>query len=186
MNRKALALVLIASIILSIAAWFAQSQISELQSQNSDLEHQINELQDQNRDLQDENDELQEQLDLLQKRVDFSPYVQITQFSSKEGWWNPVGVTVALDFNVTIVNTGMSDIEGLTLEIRRLNVDEDPYNITRRLDILPAREKTEIYDHMFLGMTFYFDEFINRSLVATLRLGDVVLDVRHFLPGQYP
>jgi hypothetical protein len=112
--------------------------------------------------------------------------VLITEFSSKDGWWNPVGVTLALDLNVTIANTGISDVEGLTLEIKRLNVDEDPYNITRKLDILHAEETTEIYDHIFTGIDFFAAEFLNRSFVATLKLGDVVLDVRHLLPEQYP
>jgi FtsZ-binding cell division protein ZapB len=187
MNKKLTAsAVIIVIVAASIAAWLVHTQISELQIQNGDLQEQVNELQDQNRDLQDKNDELQEQLDLLQKRVDFSPEVLITKFSSKDGWWNPVGVTLALDPNITIENTGISDIDGLTLEIKRRNLDEDPYNITKRLDILHAGESTEIYDSIFTGIQFFTAEFRNRSFVAILKLGDVVLDEEYLLPYQYP
>jgi len=186
MNRKiAASVVIIVIVAASIATWFVHTQISELQSQNSDLQDEVDELHGQNRDLQDENDELQEQLDLLQKRVDFSPDVIITKFSSKDGWWNPVGVTLALDLNITIENTGISDIDGLTLEIKRRSLDEDPYNITKRLDILYAGESAEIYDSIFTGIQFFAAEFRNRSFVATLKLGDVVLDEKYLLPKQY-
>lgn len=185
-KRKVLAIILVTVIALSIAAWFVHNQISELQGQNSDLQHQINELQDQNRDLQDKNNELQEQLDLLQKWIDDAPEVLITEFSSQYGWWNPVGVAVAVIFNITISNTGISDVEGLTLEVTRLNFDEDPYNITRKLGILHAGETTEIQDDIVISMDLYFAEFHNRSFVATLKLGEVVLYVRHLLPEQYP
>jgi uncharacterized protein YlxW (UPF0749 family) len=124
MNKKiAASAVIIVIVVASIADWFANNKISELQSQNNDLQKQVNELQDQNRELEDENDELQKQLDLLQKRVDFSPEVQITDFSSGAGWLNVVGMTIAIGLDVTIQNTGISDVDGLTLEIKRLNVD---------------------------------------------------------------
>ena len=184
-KMKVIAIMVVTVIALSVAVWLVHIHISELQIQNSDLQNQINELQDQNRELQDENDELQEQLDLLQKRVDFSPDVIITKFSSKDGWWNPVGVTLALDLNITIENTGISDIDGLTLEIKRRSLDEDPYNITKRLDILYAGESAEIYDSIFTGIQFFAAEFRNRSFVATLKLGDVVLDEKYLLPKQY-
>ena len=187
MNKKiAAGAVIILIVTVSIATWLVNNQISELQSQNKDLQDKVDELQDQNRDLQDENDELHEQLDLLQKRVDFSPEVVITEFSSLGGWRNPVGVTLEEVFNVTIENTGISDIDGLTLEIKRLNLEEDPYNITKRLDILHAGETTEIQDSIITGIDHYAAEFLNRSFVATLKLGEVVLDERHLLPEQYP
>jgi len=187
MNKKiTLSTVLIAIIALALASWAVHNQLSELQNQIDKLQAENSELQDQNRDLQDQNDELQEQLDLLQKWLDYEPEVLITNFSSRLGWFNPVGVTVAIFFDIKIANTGISDVEGLTLEIKRLNFDEDPYNITRKLDILHAGETTEIGANIVISMERYFDEFLNRSLVATLKLGEVVLDVRHLLPEQYP
>ena len=116
----------------------------------------------------------------------YEPEVVITEFFSLGGWRNPVGVTLEVVFNVTVENTGISDIDGLTLEIKRLNLEEDAYNITKRLDILHAGETTEIQDSIITGIDHYAAEFLNRSFVATLKLGEVVLDERHLLPEQYP
>jgi hypothetical protein len=189
---KVSAVILVIVVSLSIAAWFIHNQISCLQHQNSnlqdhinELQDHINELQDQNRDLHDKNDELQKQLGLLQKRIDYEPEVLIENFSSPYGWQNVVGMTIAITFNVTIRNTGISDIEGLTVEIKRFKVDEDPYNLTRKLDILHAGETTEFQDSFIVGWNLYFSNFHDRSLVATLKLGEVVLDVRYLLPKQY-
>jgi uncharacterized protein YlxW (UPF0749 family) len=192
MNRKSLAIILVMVIASSVAAWFVNNQIGELQNQNSNLQHQLNEVQDQNDELQgqngelqEENDELQQQLDLLQKRINFEPEVQITKFSSQAGWMNVVGMTIAIGIDITISNIGISDIEGLTLEVKRLRVDEDPYNVTKKLDVLQAKEKTEIPVGLVEGWNTYFDEFHSRTLEATLKLGDVVLDVRYLSPQQY-
>jgi uncharacterized protein YlxW (UPF0749 family) len=154
MKRTALAIVLITVSVLSIVTWFVHSQISELQAQNS-------ELHDQNRDLQDKNDELQEQLNELQKQIDDARNVMITEFSSLHGWWNLVGVTMAVELDITILNTGINDVEGLTLEIKRSNFDEDPFNRTRTLGILHAGETIEIQESIVVNMDRYFDEFYN-------------------------
>ncbi len=47
MKRKALALILIIVIALSIATWLVYNKISELESQNSELQEQLRELQEQ-------------------------------------------------------------------------------------------------------------------------------------------
>jgi type II secretory pathway pseudopilin PulG len=171
MKRIALALVLIAITILSIAAWFVQSQIGEFQKQ-------VIELQDKNNELQEQNEELQEQINELQKQIDNAAKVMIIEFSSPTGWRNPVGMAMDSIFNVTIMNTGLNDVEGLTLEIKRLNFDEDPYNITRKLDILHSGETTEIQEFIIIGMDLYFDEFYYSSFIATLKLGGLVLHMR--------
>jgi FtsZ-binding cell division protein ZapB len=179
MNRKiVVGAVLFAIIAASIATWFVHTQISELQSQNSDLQNQINELQEQNRDLQEENGELKQQLDLLQKRVNFEPEVLITNFSSPYGWQYMGGMTGFIQFNIAISNTGISDVEGLTLEIKRLNVDEDPLNITRKLAILHAGETTEIG----ADFVYSYELGFRLSYVATLKLGEMVLDVQYLSP----
>jgi hypothetical protein len=186
-NKKIFAGAFLTAIIAaSITIWFVYSQIGDLQSQNGDLRQQINELEDQNRKLEEQKGELQEQLDLLQKRINFAPEVLIEEFSSQYGWWNPVGVAVAIIFNLTITNTGISDVEGLTLEIKRLNFTEDPYNVTRKLDILHAGETAEVQHDILISMDHYFAEFSDRSFVATLKLGEAVLDAKHLLPSQYP
>jgi FtsZ-binding cell division protein ZapB len=178
MKRTALAIVLITVIVLSIATWFVHSKISELQNQISELQAQNSELYDQNRDLQDKNNELQEQLNELQKQIDDAAKVMITEFSSLRGWWNPVGATMAVDLDITILNTGINDVEGLTLEIKRLNFDEDPFNRTITLGIFHAGETIEIQESIIVSMDRYFDEFYNSVFAATLKLGEVVLHVR--------
>jgi TolA-binding protein len=186
-NRKILAVATVTVVALLVVALFAynqisqlQNQVSELESQNSDLQNQINDLQEQNSDLQDENDELQQQLDLQQKWLDYQPQVRITEFSGG-GWWNPVGVTLALDFTIKIHNSGISDVEGLTLEIKRSGFDEDPFAFTKRLDILLAGNITEIHHSIFMSLSDY-DEYQNSAFVATLKLGDVVLHARYYQP----
>ena len=178
MKRIALAVVLIAITILSIAAWFVQSQVGEFQKQVIELQHQNSELQNKNNELQEQNEELQEQINELHKQIDNAAKVMIIEFSSPTGWRNPVGMAMDVIFNITIMNTGISDVEGLILEIKRLNFDEDPYNITRKLEILHAGETTEIQEFIIISMDRYFDEFYYSSFVATLKLGGLVLHMR--------
>lgn len=168
-----------------------QNQISDLEDQNNELENQTIQLQNQisefhnqtidlenqNSDLQDKNNELQEQLNETQKLFDAaSSRAMIIEFSSPWGWGNPVGVTMAVDFNITILNNGINDIEGLTLEIKRLNFDSDPFNITRTLGILHSGEIVAIREYLYISMDRYFAEFYTSSFVTTLRLGDRILD----------
>jgi len=177
-KNKALAIATVTVVSILVTALFVYSQISELQNQISKLQAENNELQDQKR-------ELENQLDTLQKLLDYGPEVQITNFSSRMGWWNPVGVSMLVIFDITISNNGISDVEGLTLEIKRYNIDEDPYNKTKRLSILNAGETIAFQTDVFVGMQTYFDEFYKRSFVASLKLGEVVLYVRHYLPEQW-
>jgi hypothetical protein len=135
-KRKALAIVLVAIIALALASWFVHSQFSALQNQ-------ISELQAQNKDLQ-------EQLDARK--------VMITEFSSR-GWWNPVGVTMAVDFKIKILNTGTSDVEGATLGIKRFGFDSDPFNITKTLGILLAGKQLRLKSPSSLAWTDILTSF---------------------------
>ena len=149
MNKKiAASTVIIVIVAASIAAWFVHSQISDLQAQNSKLHIQLNHV---NR-------------------------VNITDFSSS-GWSNPVGVVMGIGFQVAILNTGINDVGGLTLQIRRPNLDVEPFNITRSIGILRAGETIEIEDlYIFIGMDRYTGEFRYCEFAATLKLGEAVLN----------
>ena len=147
MERKTLSIFLITVVVLSVATLLAHNHISELQ----------------------------EQLNELQKPIDDARKVMITEFSSPTGWWNPVGVAIAVNFNVTILNTGINDVEGIVLEIKTLNFDEDTLTRTRAIGMLHAGETTIIQDTITIGMQSYLDEYYNSSFVATLKLGKVVL-----------
>jgi hypothetical protein len=149
MNKKvATGAFLIVIIAASVISWFVYTQISDLQTQNSELRNQLNHV---NR-------------------------VNITDFSSG-GWTNPVGVAMMIDFHVTILNTGINDVGGVTLEIKRLNLDVDPFNITRTLGVLHAGETTEIKDlYIVISIKQYADEFRDSEFVATLQLGETILN----------
>ena len=150
MKRKALAIILIIVVVLSVATLLVHNHISKLQ----------------------------EQLNELQKPIDDARKVMITEFSSPTGWWNPVGVAIAVNFNVTILNTGINDVEGIVLEIKTHNFDEDTLTRTRAIGMLHAGETTIIQDTITIGMQSYLDEYYNSSFVATLKLGNIVLDNR--------
>jgi len=139
-KRKALAVILITVIALSIATWFVYNQNSELQNQIRDS-------------------------------------LKITEFSSG-GWGNPAGMAMSVGFNITIMNAGITEVDGVILEIKRPNFDSDPFNITRTLGILHAGETTEIQDFIIIGMDRYFDEFYHSNFVATLRVGNTIVDER--------
>lgn len=149
-KRIALAIILITVLVVSVATLLIHNHISELQ----------------------------EQLSELQKPIDDARKVMITEFSSPTGWWNPVGITIAVNFNITILNTGINDVEGIVLEIKTLNFDENPLTRTRAIGILNAGERTIIQDTIIIGMQSYLDEYYNSSFVATLKLGKVVLHNR--------
>jgi len=150
MNKKIVASeVIIVIVAASIATWFVHTQISSLQSQNSELRTQLNHV---NR-------------------------LNITDFSST-GWTNPVGVAMMIDFRVAVLNTGINDVGGATLEIKRRNLDLDPFNITRTLGILHSGETTEIGElYIIISIKQYTDEFRYSEFVATLRLGETILNV---------
>lgn len=183
-GKKGLAIILIA-LIASLGVWFAYDKINGLSSLNSDLQDRINELQSQNEDLHDKNEQLEQQVNLLEEKIDYSPKVRIMKFRSTYGWMNVVGMTIAMHFNITIKNLGVTDLEGLTVEIKRQSVKEDAYNITRGLEVLPAGEETVLQDDFIVGWDTYFGLFHNVPLEASVKLGDVVLDKSYLLPPQY-
>ena len=101
--------------------------------------------------------------------------MRISEFSSP-GWWNPGGIGVLADLNITIVNNGTTDVANLTLEIRRLYVNEDICNITRNLGVLYAGE-TRLIQETVSGV---FNSFADGTPTysATLKLGEEILDVQ--------
>jgi hypothetical protein len=112
MNKKiAASVILIAIIVASVASWFVNNQISELQIQNSDLQKQVNELQDQNR-------KLQEQLRVLEDSIEG---VRILAFEwTDSGGPGPGGTAWSRNFNITLQNLGESAVEGLSVDVKLL------------------------------------------------------------------
>ncbi|TRO54176.1 hypothetical protein E2P63_01575 [Candidatus Bathyarchaeota archaeon] len=111
----------------------------------------------------------------LEKQIQIAKSVRIVDFSSP-GWWNPVGVWVMADFNVTIMNSCVYNAEQIIVEIRGLDFEEDPSNVTRSIGTLHAGEILSIQDTLNFG----FNEFTEGSqcLVATLKVGNDTVDNR--------
>ena len=118
----------------------------------------------------------------LEKHIQIAKSVRIVDFSSP-GWWNPVGVWVMADFNVTIMNSCIYDAEQVIVEIRGLDFEEDPSNVTRSIGTLHAGEILSIQDTLNFG----FNEFAEGSqcLVATLKVGNDTVDSRVIYLQQY-
>lgn len=99
-----------------------QKQNDSLQSQNSELLDQVGSLQSQNEILQNQTDDLQNQTsDLQEQTTRLNSTIQSHSNTAKivavsfGVWGVPAGVTADIGVNVTIVNTGINDLEGLTL-----------------------------------------------------------------------
>jgi hypothetical protein len=161
-----------------------ENQKNALQTQNSELLTQVNSLQNQNGALQNQTTQLQYNVSALQNQTNdlrkqienHTNDVRILDFSSPTGWFNPVGVTMAVAFNVTVLNAGINNVEGLTLEIKRTDRDEDPFNCSRTFSLLQAGEIQEVQDSVIVSMDRYFSEFYTSSFVATLKLNGKVID----------
>jgi regulator of replication initiation timing len=177
-KRRALALILIIIIALSVASWIVYNQINTLQNQISELKAQNSELQEQNLGLQDQNSELQNQLNNLQEAIG---NVEIAALSV-EGWYNPVGVMYVKPFNVTIQNNGTHDAYGVTLNCKITgNQNNLFYNFyyaeppTKTLDVIHVGESRMM--RVFIETSLELaSQFSGCNLVATLMFSDIVLD----------
>jgi regulator of replication initiation timing len=190
MNKKITAsAVIIVIVAASIATWFVNNQISELQSQNSDLQKQVNELQDQvnelqhqNKELQDQNSELQDQNSELQNQlfelenINAAHDVKITAFAWVGGYSSLGQVNLFQSYKVTIKNMGNNNVSGLTLYVELLSVGTDRTigDYTSQIDFIHAGEIVEIGGLVSVGR---IDSYAHTAVgVITLTVGDVLLD----------
>ena len=125
----------------------------------------------------------QEQVNELRKQIEIAKSVKITDFSGS--WWNPVGVTVIADFNVTIANTGIYDAGGVVVEVRGFDpeFEGDPSNFVHTLNVLRAGETIAFEDSLGYGFNAFAEG--SRCLVATLKIGNETVDNRVTYLGQY-
>ena len=169
-TRILLGIVVVMIVAMLSATWVAYSQINQLQTRNRDLQDQLSETQKQL-------DETQKQLAEMQRQLDLSNNIKIYNFSSP-GWWNPVGVATIADMYVVIVNNGTTNVEGATLEIRRVDVDEGT-NITQTLDILnPGKTTIQVKDVPVYGIFNSPIYETTPTFVATLKLTNKVVDMQ--------
>ena len=180
--KMLVAVLVITVVTLGVVSGFLFNQNSELQNlnselstQNSEIQNQLDEKQNYNSELENETLELQKQIDELQQIVD-TPKAKFLSFSSPEGWWNPVGVTMAIRFDVIIVNVGPCDIEDAIVEISWNNSEGDSFNRTRTFDMLESGEMAEFHEDLIISMDTYFAEFYHSNFRATISSGNRILD----------
>jgi chaperonin cofactor prefoldin len=176
MNKKiAASAVIILIVIVSIATWLVNNQISGLQSQNSDLQEQIDELQDQINSLKDQNSELQSQLNELEN-INAAHDVKITAFAWVGGYSSLGQVNLFQSYRVTIKNMGNNNVSGLTLYVELLSVGTDRTigDYTSQIDFIHAGEIVEIGGLVSVGR---IGSYAHTAVgVITLTVGDVLLD----------
>jgi FtsZ-binding cell division protein ZapB len=179
MKNKALAIILILIVALSAATWAIynqisnlQSHINELQAQNNELKAQNNELQEQNNELQGQNIAMQYQISELQEQQIQNP-IRITAVNYIGGFSPYIGLTIASDVNVTVLNNHTYPVNGLTLTTRFLEStgEESGGPTTYNIDGLQAGESREI--KAIVLWTLDSDHSI---LNITLKSGDIILD----------
>jgi len=176
MKRKALAIVLITVIAVSVATLLLHNQISDLQNQIRELQAQNEELQEQNEELQEQNSELQDQLIELENMIDIVPDVKITDFEWIGGYHHLGQVNLFQNFKVTIQNMCNSTVSGLTLSVKLLSVETNAKiaEYTTQINITRAGQIVEISGDVSVGeIRSYAHTAVG---VITLTLGDVLLD----------
>jgi len=185
MKRTTLAIVLIALIALSVATWFVNNQISDLQNQVGALQAQNSELQDQNSDLEEQVGELQLQNREKQDRLADFTYqlalerhlrVKITAFTWEGGFYPIVGLTIAHPINVTVQNDEVIPVSGLTLTFTLVNKDRGTQigsSGANRIDRFNAEESRETGGAVYTIIGTSLDDAV---CVVTLTVGDIVLD----------
>jgi hypothetical protein len=188
MKIKASAIVLIAVIALSLFGWLVHSQIGGLQNQIDQLQTQVSDLQDQNSTLQDQIGKLQNQNSEQQLRLSEITYalalerplrVLITKFKWI-GDFNPIGgLAIGYSVNVTVQNTDVIAVSGLTLTVRLLYKGtlievKDSRGFSKHIDMLNAGESREVTGEVIATL----DSFSTASAACAIRLSvnDVALD----------
>jgi hypothetical protein len=173
MKRKALAVILIIFIALSVASWLVYNQIGKLQNQVSELQAQNDELQEQNSDLQDLiNNQIRELQEQFNESYKSSP-VRIVAVNYFGGFIPVVGGIIASEVNVTVLNNYISALSGLTLTTRFLDStgNESGLPITYQIDELQAGESREIDAWVYWSLNKS-----HTTLVVTLKLAGIVID----------
>jgi hypothetical protein len=190
MKRIALAIILILIITLSSASWLVYSQVSELQNQNTSFKSQNNELQGNNSALQNQIGELEKQKTEQKAQLENITYqlaltrpllVKITAFKWLGGF-NPIGgLTLSNPVNVTIQNSDVIPLCGLTLWVKLYD-----QNLATRIDV-GNEDDTRIsridsgQTQVIMGVCYTNLPQGNYNLsgsvcVVTLMVGSVVLD----------
>jgi hypothetical protein len=163
-KRKILVIVTVTVIAILVASFFVYTQINALQNQISELQTQNSELQDQNTDLQN--------------KLYLARYVRITDFKWFGGINHVAGGTLAFPVEVTVENTGVNDVSGLTLTVKVVYVGNEtmaawhPY--VEQIEVIHAGEVLKLSGDIWAQMgSFSKDSAVG---VITPMLSDFVFD----------
>ena len=147
-----------------------QNQTSQLENQITELETQLDDLEAQNLELQNHTGELESQLSALENAT----LVQITDIKKIDAW-NPTGVAIFVELNVTVQNFGVNDVERLLLVVD--HVSGSFSNSTKWIGPINAGEERTFKT---MGTCNYAHPL---SFVVTLKLDDIILYERtHHFP----
>jgi hypothetical protein len=190
-KRKALALILIIVIALSVASWLVynqvselQNQIGELQAQKSNLHEQISELQDQNSELQNQTSELNEQLNELQNRTYRGLNVTIAAFKWLDGWHPYGSLTIAGDANVIVQNNEAYNISGFKLTLTLVNNDTGKALSIQTFYNMGTLHAFEVQEIVTYACWDEGDSLKNADCLVVLSLGNFVVDKKTFPLSQ--
>ncbi len=186
-------LVLIAVIALAGVSWFSYNQtgsLQDFQNQNAELQDQVSELQSQNNALQSQISQLQNQNGEQQDRLSDITYelalqrplrVLVTAFKWI-GDFNPMaGLTIKYSINVTVQNTDVVAVSGLTLTVRllykgTLTEVAQSQGYTTQIDMLRAGKSREISGRILATLgSFSVDSAV---CAIMLTVNGIVLDER--------
>lgn len=108
--------------------------------------------------------------------------VHITDFTADMSWNNPVGVTMAIVFNVTVQNLGSQNISNAQLIVQRLNEQNSSasnyYYPLVNLGVIHSGEIRQVRVDFFFGLDRY-SEYVSSNYLAILSInGSTILDAR--------
>ena len=110
--------------------------------------------------------------------------IRITDFVADMGWHNPVGVTMAFIFNVTIENGSNENITGAQVTIYRLdeqNSSISGYYPLVDVGIVESGKIREVRLDFFFGLERYSEYEASNYLAILSANGTTVLDERKLL-----
>jgi hypothetical protein len=117
--------------------------------------------------------------------------VKITAFTADMSWNIPVGVTMAITFNVTVQNIGTNDIDGVNITLERIinktesligsyfysNENSTYFYENGNLGVLHSGEIRKIRVDFFTSLDHYA-EVTSSNFLASLKWNGTVLDER--------
>jgi hypothetical protein len=110
--------------------------------------------------------------------------IRITDFVADMSWFNPVGVTMAFIFNITVENGSNENINGAQVTIYRLDEQNSTipgYYPLEDVGFIEPGEIREVRLDFFFGLERYDEYKASNYLAILVANGTTVLDERKLL-----